>query len=213
LNWLGPDAAWTIGQDSRSWSGFGLEGLLVALKRRGDRYAALDRAHHREMLVVADTCAGGWYTLLADLDADSDWVQSVDLSVQLVGVPADPGEIARIRDRLGIVQPGFFRPRTEPSIQSRRLTEPMEVTPTAWVVEHDRDGPRDPLWVRGIIFENPLAEIGDDDWPPLARLESQAIASLRSWHPLSEPPAQYVLERIEWARSSDVTLVRAISDW
>ena len=39
------------------------------------------------------------------------------------------------------------------------------------------------------------------------------IASLRSWHPLSEPRARYVLERLEWAHSSDATLVRAIADW
>ena len=51
-------------------------------------------AHHREMLVVADVCSGGWYTLLADLDASSDWVQSVDLSLQLAGIPRTQGRSA-----------------------------------------------------------------------------------------------------------------------
>ncbi len=164
------------------------------------------------MLVLADGCAGGWYTLLADLDASSDRVQGVDLSLQLVGVPEDPGEIARVRDRLAIVQPGFFRPRTERSVRSRRLREPIEVTPTAWIVEHDADDPHDPLWARGAVFANPLVD-AEGEWPPLAREDSQIIASLRSWHPLSQPRPRYVLERLEWADSSDATLVRAIADW
>ncbi|MHB8659320.1 MAG: restriction endonuclease [Solirubrobacteraceae bacterium] len=212
LNWLTPEAAWMIQQESRTWSGFGSEGLLMALDCRDARYSELDHAHHREMLVVADACAGGWYTLLADLDASSDWVQSVELSLQLVGVPEDPGEITRLRDRLAIAQPGFFRPRTERSVRSWRLHEPIEVTPTAWVVEHDADAPRDPLWARGIVFENPLID-ADGEWPALAREESMVIASLRSWHPLSEPRSRYVLERLESAASSDATLVRAIADW
>ncbi len=212
LNWLGPDAAWTIQQDSRTWSGFGLDGLLTALDCRDARYAELDRAHHREMLVVADACPGGWYTLLADLDASSDWVQNVDVSLQLVGVPEHPDEIERLRDRLEIVQPGFFRPRTERSVRSCRLREPIDVTPTAWVAEHDPDDPHDPLWARGVVFENPLVD-ADGEWPVLVREESQVIASLRSWHPLNEPRPRYVLERLEWADSSDATLVRAIADW
>jgi hypothetical protein len=212
LNWLGPDAAWTIQQDSRTWSGFGLEALRVAIESRDARYRGLDHAHHREMLVLTDACAGGWYTLLADLDASSDWVQSLDLSLQLVGVPEDPAEIARLRDRLGIVRPGFFRPRTEGSVHSYRLGQPIEVTPTAWVVEHDPDAPRDPLWARGIVFDAPLAE-AEDEWPSLACKESKVIASLGSWHPLDEPRSQYFLERFEWAKSSDATLVRAVADW
>lgn len=164
------------------------------------------------MLVVAGACPGGWYTLLADLDASSKWVQRVDLSLQLVGVPEDPGEIAQLRDRLAIVQPGFFRPRTERSVQSCRLAEPVEVKPTAWVVEHDADAPRDPLWAKGVVFHNPLVD-SDGEWPALAREESQVIASLRSWHPLKDRHPAYVLERVDWAQSSDATLVRAIADW
>jgi hypothetical protein len=120
--------------------------------------------------------------------------------------------LVRLRDRLAIAQPGFFRPRTERSIQSRRLDEPIEVMPTPWIVEHDPDGPRDPLWARGVVFENPLVD-AEGEWPVLVREESQVIASLRSWHPLSEPRSRYVLERVEWAESSDATLVRAIADW
>lgn len=212
LNWLGPYAAWIIQQDSHTWSGFGLEGLLFALESREARYAELDRAHHREMLVIADACAGGWYTLLADLDASSERVQSADLSLQLIGVPEEPGEIARLRDHLAIVQPGFFRPRTEPSVRSRRLREPIEVTPTAWVVEDDVDDPHDRVWARGVVFTNPLVD-AEDEWPALAQEDTQIIASLRSWHPLSEPRPRYLLERLEWADSSDATLVHAIADW
>ena len=189
-----------------------MDGLKAALERRSARYADLDRTHHREMLVVAHACSGGWYTLLADLDARSDWVQHVDLSLQLVGVPEDPGEIAQLRDRLGIVEPGFFRPRTERSVHSCWLDEPIEVSPTAWVVEHDIDAPRDPIWAKGVVFRNPMLDAAGE-WPVLARKEAQIIASLRSWHPLNERHARYVLERFEWAQSSDATVVRAIADW
>jgi hypothetical protein len=212
LNWLSADAAWSIQQASRTWSGFGWDGLTRALERHRERYAGLDRTHHREMLVLADACPGGWYTLLADLDASSDWVQRVDLSLQLVGVPEDPIDIAQLRDRLAIVQPGFFRPRTERSVRSCRPADPIEVWPAAWVVDHDTDTSRDPKWAKGIVFDNPLLETGGD-WPVLAREESQVIASLRSWHPVSEPRSRYVLERLEWAGSSDATLVRAVADW
>lgn len=212
LSWIRPGASWTIQQADATWSGFGPDGLLAALARRQDRYAELDRAHPREMLVFADSCPGGWYTVLADLDASSDWVQRVDISLQLVGVPDDLGELTRLRERLAIVQRGFFRPRTESSVHSHWLPEPIEVTPVAWVVEHDADNPRDPHWACGVAFANPLA--GEDgDWPALVRHESLVIASLRSWHPLSEPRGRYVLERLEWAQSSDATLVRAIADW
>ena len=62
------------------------------------------------------------------------------------------------------------------------------------------------------MFENPLLDVSGE-WPVLAREDSKVIASLRSWHPLSEPRSRYVLERFEWAQSSDATLVRAIADW
>ena len=139
-------------------------------------------------------------------------MQRVDLSLQLVGVPEDSGETTQVRERLAIVHRELFRPRTERSVHWRRLDEPIEVSPTAWVVEHDPDAPRDPMWVKGVVFDNPLLG-ADGDWPALARKDSQVIASVRSWHPLDEPPTAYMLEAVEWARSSDATLVRAIADW
>ena len=163
------------------------------------------------MLVVTDSCPGGWYTLLADLDAHSDWVQHVDWSLQLVGVPDDLGEIGRLRDRLAIVQPGFFRPRTARSVHSRRLTRPIDVTATAWVLEHD--DPHDPMVARGVVFDNPLAGAYDAEWPAFVLEESRVIASLQSLHPLTETRSGYVLKRLEWAQSSDATVVRAIADW
>jgi len=212
LNWLGPDAAWTMQQNARTWSGFGLERLLMAIRSRDSRYATLDDPHHREMLVVTSVCSGGWYTLLADLDAWSERVQRASLSLQLLGVPEDPGPIAQIRDRLAIMQPGFFRPRRERSVRQRRLDETIIVTPRALVVEHDPDDQKNPTWVRGIVFDNPWMG-ADSQWPALVRRESQVIASLRSWHPLSKPRSRYVLERFEWAESSDACLVHAIADW
>jgi hypothetical protein len=58
---------------------------------------------------------------------------------------------SKLRGRLAIVQPEFFRPRTERSVRSRRLPEPIEVTPAAWVVERDADDPYDPHWARGVV--------------------------------------------------------------
>ena len=212
LNWLTHTAAWTIQQASATWNGIGRESMFTALRERGSRYAELTRLHHREVLAAADACPGGWFTIVADLDARSGRVYDVDISIQLVGVPVDPGEIQRLRDRLDIVEPGYFRPRTEQSIESFRLREPIEVTPTAWIVEHEPDDARDPLWARGIVFTNPIAA-QDGDLPVPFEADSHVIATLRSWHSIAETPSSYFLERIEWGRSSDAIVARAIADW
>ena len=80
------------------------------------------------------------------------------------------------------------------------------------MLEHEPDDPHDPLWARAITFTNPISE---PDREPLTWLKADSVivAQLRSWHPASRRPPTYVLERIEWARSSDAVIMRAIADW
>ena len=145
------EAAWVLQQSPLSWNGVGRESMLAALNQRAARYAGLTGLHHREVLVISDECPGGWYTLVADLDARSQRAHHVDISLQLIGVPADPSEIQRLCGRIGVVDVGYFRPRIEKSVESFRLSERVEVrVQAAWVVEHEPDDPHNPLWARGI---------------------------------------------------------------
>ena len=212
FNWLTHEAAWVLQQSPLSWNGVGRESMLAALNQRAARYAGLTGLHHREVLVISDECPGGWYTLVADLDARSQRAHHVDISLQLIGVPADPSEIQRLCGRIGVVDVGYFRPRIEKSVESFRLSERVEVSPAAWVVEHEPDDPHNPLWARGIVFTNPIVAQGTGLPIPLEN-DGVVIAHLRSWHPANEPPSTYFLERFEWARSSDATVMRAIADW
>ncbi|MCW2992561.1 MAG: hypothetical protein JWQ18_56 [Conexibacter sp.] len=208
LGWLTHGAAWAIEQGGTTWSGFGLESFLVALAARDARYAPMERIHHREVVQMTDECPGGWFTVEIDLDARSERAYRLDISIQLIGVPVDPSGILRLCDRLDVSAPGYFRPRDERSVESLRLPEPIEVTPTAWIVEHEPGLEDDPLWVRGIAFANPLEEL-----PIHLPRDVLIIASLRSWHPVGQTPSAYLLDRLEWTRSSDSTVVRATVDW
>jgi hypothetical protein len=212
LNWLTHGAAWTIQQSEANWHGFGRESMLMALAERASRYEELSRIHHREVLVATDECPGGWYTLVADLDARSTRAYRIDISIQMTGVPLEPAEVKRILSRVGADEFTFFRPRTEPSVIRYRLADPIEVRPTAWILEHEPDDPRDPWWIRGIAFTNPMSAQGDALPVPFST-DSAIVASLRSWHPNDGAPKRYLLERIEWAWSSDAVVVRAIADW
>jgi Zn-finger nucleic acid-binding protein len=213
LNWLTHGAAWTIQQSEANWHGLGRESMLVALAERGSRYAGLSRVHHREVLVATDTCPGGWYTLVADLDARSARAYQIDISIQMIGVPLDSGELKRLLSRLGVADEStFFRPRTERSVTGYRLPEPVEVRPSAWILEHEPDDARDPWWTRGIALTNPITEQADALPVPFAA-GSTVVAGLRSWHTPDRSPNRYLLERIEWAWSSDAVVVRAMADW
>lgn len=212
LNWLTHVAAWAIQQSSVTWNGIGRESMLAALSQRDSRYAGFARLHHREVLIVTDACPGGWYTLVADLDARSERAYHVDISLQLIGIPVDPSEIQRLCNRIGVDDAGFFRPRIEKSVESFRVSEPIEVTPTAWIIEHEPADSRNPLWARGITFDNPIGT-RDGELSVLLEDNGVVLAHLRSWHPADELPSSYFLERIEWARSSDATVVRAIANW
>jgi hypothetical protein len=212
LNWLTHKAAWRIQQSTMDWTGIGLESMITALRERDSRYASLERAHHREVLLATDACPGGWYTLEVDLDARSEQVYSVDVSVQLEGIPVDAGEIQRVGDRLGIADTGFFRPRTEKSVVSTRLREPLQVSPTMWIIEREPDDPGSPLWVRGMAFDCP-PRLSDEDLPIVLEAGSVVLADLRSWHPADQPRSSYFLERVDWAFSSNAMVARAIVEW
>lgn len=164
------------------------------------------------MLVATDACPGGWYTLEADLDARSERAYSIHVSVQLVGVPVDAGEIQRVCERLGIADAGFFRPRTEKSVASLRLREPLHVNPSAWIIEQEPDDPHSPLWARGVAFRCPTGLL-DAGLPIPLEDGSVILADLRSWHPADQRRSSYLLERVEWAYSSDAMVARAIVDW
>jgi len=71
-------------------------------------------------------------------------------------------------------EPGFFRPRTEKSVEYVHLSEPIKVHPLSWIVEHEAEDVRHPFWVRGITFVNPLAD-RDDRLP--VRLDSTPTPS------------------------------------
>ena len=211
INCLTHAAAWSLRQSSRSWAGLGRDSLLYTLANRSARYESLAQTHHTEELVVVDECPGGWYTFTARIDASlgsADWAR---ISMQLPGVPLDNALIERLRDRLEIAEPAFFRPRSSRSVKRFFLEQPITVQPLAFVVEHEPKGRSHTEWVRGIVFANPLASTSGV--PRVMREEEKIVAALRSWHPPVGAPRPYVLEHLSWAESADATVAYAVADW
>jgi hypothetical protein len=115
MGWITPKGCWSIQQATRNWHGFGADALADALRAWRRRYEGLE-THHTEELCYTDECEDGFYSLVAQLSADSRrFAWRVELSFQLRGVPLDTSPYRELGAHFGLNNPVYFRPRSEPS--------------------------------------------------------------------------------------------------
>jgi hypothetical protein len=140
LGWSSRAGQWTLRQSESVWYGIGQSSLRRSLADQQARYRKAGPIHHTEQLVLADVCPGGWFTLTADLAARSQHVYATFLSAQLIGVPVDLRPLMRLCDRLDVDRELFFRPRNQPSVETRHLdrsSQPVELDVRGWVIDAD----------------------------------------------------------------------------
>lgn len=221
MGWVTSKGCWSIQQATANWHGFGADALVEALQSWKERYEGLE-THHTEELCYTDECEDGFYTLVAQVSADSHrLVWWVELSFQLRGIPLDPGRYRELGTHFGLSDSVYFRPRSEKScIREWPTGSSPEVKPLASIVllENLLSGD-DREWVAGIVVENPFSE-GETrarphpKWVPDKVFDSEyLVCALRSWHRLNQPKSVYEFWGFEWARTSDALVVRAVVDW
>jgi hypothetical protein len=195
MGWVTPKGCWSIQQATANWHGFGADALVEALQGWKERYEGFE-THHTEELCYTDECEDGFYTLVAQVSADSHRiVWRVELSFQLRGIPLDPGRYRELGTHFGLSDSVYFRSRGEKSCTREWPTgTSQEVKPLASIVplENLLSGD-DREWVAGIVVENPFFD-GETrarphpKWVPEKICESEyLVCALRSWHPLSNP--------------------------
>lgn len=223
MGWITPKGCWSIQQATRNWHGFGADALADALCAWKRRYEGLE-THHTEELCYTDVCEDGFYSLAAQLSADSRrFAWRVELSFQLRGVPLDTGPYRELGAHFGLSDPVYFRPRSEASrIWGRPNGKYPVVKPVAFIVLLESLLPGnsdDHEWVSGIVVENPFLEARGQakrhpEWVPDMVTDSEyLVCALRSWHTLDNPKAVYELWDFESAWTSDALVVRAMADW
>jgi hypothetical protein len=223
MGWITPKGCWSIQQATTNWHGFGADALAEALHEWRRRYEGLE-IHHTEELCYTDECEDGFYSLVAQLSADSRRIAwTVELSFQLRGVPLDTGPYRELGAQFGLTDPVYFRPRSEASrIWGRPKGKFPVVKPVAFIVLLENLLPgneNDDEWVSGIVVENPFVEgkgraKHHPQWVPNMVSDSEyLVCALRSWHTLHNPKSVYELWDFESAWTSDALVVRAMADW
>ena len=223
IEWAGEAGHWCLSQRQRNWHGLGARPLADAISAREERYADLTDLHHTEQLTYADVCPEGFYTLSADLAADSESgrIWHPVLSFQLFGIPLDLDPLKRLAEALAPAAETYFRPRSSEAVQRAYLErrDRIELEVLAAIIEpakldlvHGED------WVLGLIARNPFhegeiePETGSSDLDRLLAESEQLLCELGSWHPLGEARTYY-LSSIEWARSSEALLICPRARW
>jgi hypothetical protein len=221
IGWTSENGCWSIHQSDSNWHGFGTSGFLSALDGWRKRYRSAGRIHHTEEAVYYDECEGGFYTIVASLDTRNRWARSIDISLQLTGIPLDEGPLRRLHKALGVQGQAYLRPRVEKSVSTKHFVRDSwtPVDPTALVVQRQTwpDGKTE-RWVSGIVVPNPFKEKPDQDatpdWWPWSISESELmVCSLGSWHTVGDRHGGYYIKRFEWAWTSDAYVFRAVADW
>jgi Restriction endonuclease len=219
--WLTLGATWSIEQFDTNWHGFGHASLIDALRSYGQRYQLVNHVHHTEQVCITDSFNGMLVVLNVDVSAQADRsCSSANLSIHLGGVPVDAEPYERLAEVVADDGPLEFRVLEGPAVSQFFVPrEGSHVSPVAFVVEERPDDEEFPLWVRGIVVENPYPngirfEEGDGRWWPDGMNDSRLmVCHLSSWHPWREAPAGYAMRHIEWAYTTDYAIVRPVADW
>ncbi|MCW2855552.1 MAG: hypothetical protein JWR52_1167 [Marmoricola sp.] len=218
LGWLSEAGRWVIEESSRTLHGIGVRSLIECLPRWKSRCE-----HGTEQVAYVDQFEGGFYSLTADMMAgEVRTARAAQLSFELVGFPLDPAPLIHLSRALGVHETIHARPRTEKSVD-RHWLRPLrpDLRVVGFVVTHDpyADPPSE-LWVVGLVVDNPYVseQTLAEEAPLPAELSllgdcQYLVCALRNYHRLSQKQPSYVLDRIEWARTSDRLLCRPVADW
>lgn len=218
--WLSVGAAWTIEQFNASWHGLGWEQFLHAIVSSEERYEEIDHVHHREAFCLTDSLDGRLLVLTGDLSASPERASfHSNLCFHLQGVPLDPEPFSHLADVIGDEGPLYWRPMARRSVESvgfrreRRILDPV-----AYVVEDAPEDEHDPVWVRGLVIANPFGGEEPDgvdplEWPAGVNETALIVCSLGQWHPWTDKPERYELRNVEWAHTTDASVVRVVADW
>ncbi len=218
VDWVTANGQWAIEQAGVTWHGIGARTLVDALKHRQQRYKSLARVHHTEVVCYHDICESGFYTLRVDIEVGgrASRISTCDASFQLIGVPLDTSPFRQMNARFGVRKTTYFRPRVKDSNEGGFVRDRAPLKAVAKIVYHDareRAGEQD--WVIGLVVKNPYKGRRDDqsqDWPQLLNTAETLICRLGHWHYLHDR-VTYRLRRLEWAWTSDVSVISPSADW
>jgi hypothetical protein len=118
--------------------------------------------------------------------------------------------------KFGVRQKTYFRPRIKDSSEGGFMRDRVPLKPVAKIVYHEaRDRADERDWVIGLVVKNPFKGRRDNqsqDWPHLLYTADELICRLGSWHFLHNR-LTYRLRRLEWAWTSDVSVISPVADW
>ena len=210
---------WSIQQADTNWHGDGTREFIAALKGWKGRYAGIGEArlHHTEEFVYTDQCRYGFFTLTGQVSADPRRIvlRSV-LSFQLYGIPLDQEMIRRLARRFD--DQAVFRPLDGEARKFRHLRDeaPKRITPLCLVVDKV-DGEE---WAVGIVIKNfyknrrrTMAAEARESLPWRIYDTDVLICDLAEWHLVDGPKTRYYLQALEWADTSESTVVRPVANW
>lgn len=218
LGWVTDDGRWSIQQQRREWHGLGMQSLMEALPQWQHR-----ADHHSEQVAYVDNCDGGFYSLMAYIDADKRRrTRTANLSFQLDGAPLDLTPWQQLSRTLGVHEGLRVRPHDELAVHAVRVADrSVPVTVRGWIVEDDwvSDDNGD-AWAVGVVVNNPfvrgstnLSKIDAPDGTEALGESDALICSLRHHHPVDEVQDRYYLSRLEWAWTADVLVCAPQVDW
>jgi hypothetical protein len=221
LGWASPDACWSIQQAHAVWTGFGTAAFANTLPHWQQR-AASDKAHHSEEFCYVDRCAGGFYSLAANIPAhEYRWAHNVVLSFQFQGIPLDPSPLLQLCRAIGVHDEVYFRPRSEKSVTRVEVPDWMRPLgdPIALVTVPDPLLDRD--FVRGLVVPNPLRDPRWRDNPKRYDLDLRDLEDLEylicffgEFYLVGDDRTYtYTFEYVEVARTSEGVLVRPYARW
>jgi hypothetical protein len=220
--WLTAGATWVFEQADTNWHGFGWSTFIEAVSRWEERYQDAERLHHTEQFCLVDSLGGHLLVVSGDLSAREDRsCRRVGISFHVQGVPLDSEPFTQLAESIGEEGVVYWRPLDGRSVHTIGLRhEPydaIELAPVAYVVEHDPED-ADPFWVRGIVVANPFNDAPERvvdplKWPAGIGESQFVICSLGQWHPWSDTPERYELRFVEWANTTDFSVVRVVGDW
>ncbi|WP_175561247.1 restriction endonuclease [Geodermatophilus obscurus] len=224
IGWLESHCSWALRQAGANWFGFGATGLIEALERWTDRYAAwAGAAHHTEELAATGQADGsGIWILEADIDAGRPrWVTSCELSAVLEGWPLDVEPLRRLMRVVGAEEPQVLRTLMSRVVTTDRLPrdEPAVLDVRARIVVRETvpDGSHED-WVVGVIARHPgLSQIAEEvdrpPWREWTRDNDVLPVALRSWHQHDTVDRTYTLLRSEWSELPRSIPDVLVADW
>jgi hypothetical protein len=219
--WLSLGASWAIEQFDTNWHGLGFTSFVDAMDAWRARYAQVNHIHHTEQFCITDSLDGRLFALSGDVSAGEEReCRHINLSLQLSGIPLNPDPLEHLAQLVGDDGLVYYRPLGQKSVSVAAIHRKQNdlAKPLGYVVEDDPEDLRFRRWVRGLVIKNPLHgtkpdDVENTDWPWGVSDSEVVICSLAQWHPWHEVPERYVWRNVEWADTTEFSVVHFVADW